>query len=207
MLTNGFWNNTGNGVAAFYGHDVYGVGQVDCSDHVVTQPISVSSTPHGTAIFSIDLLSSTDPRGIRPTTLRWRKNGVPLTDGLTAHGSTVSGSGTLSISISNVGPLDAGQYDIEITTFCRPAFHSNQAALTLNCDSYLDSDLDNDCDVDEEDYLSWQGCVTGAAIPQVNEECFLADFDFDNDVDMDDFGILQRCISGSGQLADVDCED
>jgi len=46
----------------------------------------------------------------------WQFNGgAPLTDGATGHGSTISGSGTYSLTIANVQPADYGIYTVNGT--------------------------------------------------------------------------------------------
>ena len=67
-------------------------------------------------------------------------------------------------------------------------------------------DLDDDCDVDQDDLDLFEVCASGPAIPVIGG-CEDRDFDNDEDADQDDFGILQRCLSGPVELADPTCAD
>ncbi|MHC4445212.1 MAG: Lcl domain-containing protein [Planctomycetota bacterium] len=68
--------------------------------------------------------------------------------------------------------------------------------------SYDPCDLDEDSDVDIDDFDLFEGCATGPAIPLVYPACEDADFDGDNDVDQSDFGILQVRLGTSGYYCD-----
>ncbi len=67
-------------------------------------------------------------------------------------------------------------------------------------------DLDQDGDVDHEDFSLFAACVSAPAVP-LGEGCEGSDFDNDDDVDQSDFGILQRCYCGKNQLPDPNCAD
>lgn len=83
------------------------------------------------------------------------------------------------------------------------------------------SDLDEDGDVDADDFGIFKVCATGPAVPytpaflpEPAPGCTLtpdgkghiaADFDLDGDVDHSDFGIFQRCFSGANTMADPNC--
>jgi hypothetical protein len=58
-------------------------------------------------------------------------------------------------------------------------------------------DLDADGDVDGDDFLLFNGCISGPSIPQTDDDCLKADFDGDGDVDQEDFGLFQSSITGS----------
>lgn len=66
-------------------------------------------------------------------------------------------------------------------------------------------DLDNDGDVDNDDFGEFQGCFTGPDLGPPVAGCEDADFDGDADVDQSDFGVLQRCISGADVPASPEC--
>lgn len=76
-------------------------------------------------------------------------------------------------------------------------------------------DLDDDGDVDMDDFAIFERCRTAPGIgpagkycdPQVEDctPCQRADLDEDEDVDQDDFAVFQRCFSGSDQSANPDC--
>ncbi|HOW74023.1 MAG TPA: right-handed parallel beta-helix repeat-containing protein [Phycisphaerae bacterium] len=70
----------------------------------------------------------------------------------------------------------------------------------------IPGDFDRDGDVDPDDFLVFQACVSGPAIPHDGTRtCQTADFDKDGDVDQSDFGLFQRCWSGANQPADPNC--
>lgn len=69
------------------------------------------------------------------------------------------------------------------------------------------ADMDDDGDVDIEDFGLFQTCYSGPGIAQTATACTLARLDNDDDVDHDDFGIFQRCLSGPNIPADPDCAD
>jgi hypothetical protein len=66
-------------------------------------------------------------------------------------------------------------------------------------------DLDEDGDVDLDDFGIFQACATGPDHGPPGTGCHTADFDSDDDVDQEDFGILQRCLTGPDAPPDADC--
>lgn len=75
-------------------------------------------------------------------TLQWRKNAVPLINGATGTGSTISGVNAESLVISNISPLDEGMYDCVLVNTCgtrtTDAVHVFECVGDLNCDHYVD---------------------------------------------------------------------
>jgi len=67
-------------------------------------------------------------------------------------------------------------------------------------------DFDRDGDVDMNDFATFQVCLSGPDIPQLNPLCILADADGDEDIDQDDFGTFQLCLSGANVPADPACD-
>jgi trimeric autotransporter adhesin len=67
--------------------------------------------------------------GYGTVTYQWRKNGVNVVDGPTGTGSILAGAGTTTLSVTNVGGLDAGSYDCVMTNSCGSA---PSAAADLN---------------------------------------------------------------------------
>jgi hypothetical protein len=53
------------------------------------------------------------------------------------------------------------------------------------------ADLDNDCDVDLDDYAIFFSCFAGPDVP-VAEECLDADLSGDGDVDLEDLALFQN---------------
>ncbi|MHC4673227.1 MAG: lamin tail domain-containing protein [Planctomycetota bacterium] len=72
------------------------------------------------------------------------------------------------------------------------------------CFTLIPGDFNRDGDVDQDDYMQFESCASGPAIPYTGN-CADADFDSDNDVDQSDFGIVQRCFSGHDVTADPNC--
>ncbi len=65
-------------------------------------------------------------------------------------------------------------------------------------------DFDTDGDVDEDDLLALQNCLSAASLPFI-AGCASKDLDTDGDVDLSDFGRFQICISGTNLPADPTC--
>ena len=57
-------------------------------------------------------------------------------------------------------------------------------------------DFDGDGDVDQEDFGTFQRCISGATVPQSDPSCAAALLDVDDDVDAADFAIFEACYSG-----------
>lgn len=67
-------------------------------------------------------------------------------------------------------------------------------------------DFDRDCDIDDGDFETFLGCVSGPAVA-IGPGCEDKDFDADGDVDQSDFGVLQRCFTGGSGPINRDCVD
>jgi len=114
------------------------------------------------------------------------------------------------LTVSGVTTLDAGVYQCAVTT----GFNSVESAgATLSMLPVVPADLDQDCDVDQDDVTTFESCAGGPGVPYP-ADCPLpfdghdpvaADFDADLDVDQADFGALQRCLSGANVPPDPDC--
>lgn len=76
-------------------------------------------------------------------TYQWRRNGETLSDGVTSHGSTLTGVTTTELTISAVHLGDGGIYDAVVTQSCDGNAIQNAAAIV----SILSNPLgDFDCD-------------------------------------------------------------
>ncbi|HNQ23963.1 MAG TPA: hypothetical protein PKK06_12805 [Phycisphaerae bacterium] len=85
-----------------------------------------------------------------------------------------------------------------------PSFHDRQIAWVENDGIYLGDlvlpgDLDDDGDVDTDDYIVLAGCLAGPL------EIGPADFDDDADVDWDDLAAWLGCFHGPGVVATGPC--
>lgn len=66
-------------------------------------------------------------------------------------------------------------------------------------------DFDGDGDVDQDDFGTFQRCLSGPNVPQTLPECWKARRDNDNDVDATDYELFQACMSGPGKPANLAC--
>ncbi len=71
------------------------------------------------------------------------------------------------------------------------------------CDAFI-LDVDEDCDVDQNDLAAMLACLSGPARP-IGEGCGVFDLDADGDVDQGDFGLFQPCLTGEGLPAEPAC--
>jgi hypothetical protein len=85
--------------------------QAVSAPYIISQPQSLIIAPGGTAAFNVV------PAGIAPVTYQWRLNGLALA------GATES-----SLTVTNVGPADAGNYSVLLT---------NAAGWTLSSNALL----------------------------------------------------------------------
>ena len=69
-----------------------------------------------------------------------------------------------------------------------------QIAVSLRV--FIPGDLDEDGDVDQEDFGQFQACLSGAGVVAAMG-CEDADFDLDGDVDVDDRLQFQECMGGA----------
>ncbi len=79
------------------------------------QPYSQTVNPGSNVTFT-----ATPVGGIGSVSEQWYRSGAPLTDGPTGTGSTLSGSLTASLTVSNVSNLDYGDYFAVVTDGCGP---------------------------------------------------------------------------------------
>lgn len=122
-----------------------------------------------------------------PTHEEWTGTETQWSSGTITTVPTASGVWYLHVQGYNASHVANGTFDYEIS--------AGRGVLP---------DLDDDGDVDLDDFDLFHACVTGPAVePSVN--CKNRDFDGDDDVDLEDFGILQRCYSGDGNPASADC--
>jgi CubicO group peptidase (beta-lactamase class C family) len=86
-----------------------------------------------------------------------------------------------------------------------PAGNSPQnISVTLHVVSVL-PDLDEDGDVDQEDFGEFQACLSGQDTPPPS--CLGADFNHNGLVDQLDFAVFLGCLSGPNVMADRTCDD
>jgi hypothetical protein len=71
-----------------------------------------------------------------PSSYRWHKSGIPLNNGPTGSGSTLSGADTPVLTITAAGPADIGQYFCRAVNTCGSADSSTSvlSECYANCD-------------------------------------------------------------------------
>jgi len=96
---------------SFYGTTTAGglgghgtVFRLSFAPQIITQPTNQTVLAGTSAAFAVSLFGS------QPLFCQWRFNGSPLTDG-----GNISGSGTSTLTISNVSPLNAGKYSLSVS--------------------------------------------------------------------------------------------
>lgn len=109
FLTSGYQNSSGGFVESVLGPVLF-----------LTQPASSTNDAGTTATFSVVA------EGSPPLVCSWRKNGVPLVDG-----GNLSGSGTATLTLSDVLHADAGSYSVVVSNGLGPVT-SSVATLTVN---------------------------------------------------------------------------
>ncbi len=97
----------------------YGPAWAFDADNSNCVPVFVARNPDDT-IFSrcASVILNAGAGGSGPISYVWTRNGQPITDGLTAHGSTIEGASTSRLLINNPHPADAGAYACIVTGAC-----------------------------------------------------------------------------------------
>lgn len=75
---------------------------------LLSPPQALTVSPGGTASFAATAAGS------GPFSYEWEDGGVPLMDGLSPSGATITGSDTATLEISGVGYRDAGNYGVTV---------------------------------------------------------------------------------------------
>jgi len=117
----------------------------------------------------------------------WRRDEIPLSDGPTGTGSVLAGVETPTLRIENLGPADAGSYDVVVTNSCGTVT-SLATMVTPNC---CPADLDGDGVVDDADFAAFAIAydILACAAPEMAVDC-PADFNRDGVVDDADFQVF-----------------
>ncbi len=77
------------------------------------------------------IVLATSVTGTTPITYQWFKDGVPLTDGSTGTGSTISGALTDTLTITHSSSADSGDYHLLASNDCGQTA-SNTATVVIN---------------------------------------------------------------------------
>jgi gliding motility-associated-like protein len=94
---------------------------------ISTQPAPLSQCAGSNASFSV----SATGNGLN---YQWRVNGTVLT-----NGGRISGANSSTLTIANVSPADAGNYDVVITNTCATTATSNTASLSVTTPAAITS--------------------------------------------------------------------
>lgn len=101
--------------------------------------IAVQPKPLTVSIATMARFGVTPANGYSQIAYEWRRNGIPLSDGHTPQGSLIAGSTAAALSISNVTPVDAGDYDCVVTNPCG-SVTSATASLNVDGSCYANCD-------------------------------------------------------------------
>jgi hypothetical protein len=191
----GKWNDTKNGAQCCYGTEIHGLVEIACPDAVQLSPDDTLTTPGNNIVLNASLNAGASGYG-RKATYQWRRNGIPLTNGVTPWGSTISGarttnssSATTSLTISNAQPNDTGEYDVAIITTCRPSLNTEAAIIQVR--SACPADLNADNKVDDDDFVIFAAAynLLLCSDPSMPAGC-PADLNADTNVDDADFALF-----------------
>jgi hypothetical protein len=141
--------------------------------------IAVRPAPRVVPAGDDGIFSITPAAGYTDLAYAWRKDGQPLNDGVTSHGSVVSGSSAPVLTIASARAADAGVYDCVVSSPCGPA-QSSAAALTVTgaCPADWNADgVANSADISAF-LTAWLGSVMGGTL--------VADFNADSQVNSND---------------------
>lgn len=78
----------------------------------------VSGHPDPVSIFSGQSIIFSVPASSADNAYQWRKGGSPLADGPTGGGSSLSGTTSATLTITNAATTDAGSYDCAVASSC-----------------------------------------------------------------------------------------
>lgn len=110
-----------------------------------------------------------------------------------ANNSPNDGTG---LAMGNWRPRAAGFLEVDYFGIRDPASPPARCRI-------LSQDVNRDGDVDVDDFIVFQSCFRGPAIPYPagldHVACRCLDADQDGDVDLADFGVFQQCFNGQGQ--------
>jgi hypothetical protein len=156
---------------------------------IAQQPSSQTLGCGGDANFAIQ-----PAQGYDGLSFQWRKGGVPLSNGPTGTGSTVSGADTANLAVALARNADAGSYDCVITNTCGSA---TSLAATLTVTGCLAGDLDGDGQFDTDDVAPFSlSLIDLAAYQQQYPNGNSINGDMNNDLSLDgkDIGPFVVCL-------------
>ncbi len=147
-----------------------------CEPVITQNPLAQTSCLLGNPAFSVRAV------GAGPLTYQWRRNSVPLVDGVQVSGSLVAGANSRLMRVFGFGFADQGAYDVVITGSCGTT--TTSVATTFVCRP----DLSCDGIVTDSDFPIFVAAyeILDCADPAMPFGC-PADFNADGFVDDADF--------------------
>jgi hypothetical protein len=133
----GTWVVTINGSAVNVGVQGYALAVTGDVNNLVCPTVTLPPGPQSVAVGQTAAFSVT-ATGTLPLTYRWRRGGVPLTDG-----GNISGATTTTLTIAPVDFADAGDYDAVVGNACGSTTSATAplavwALGDMNCDGLVD---------------------------------------------------------------------
>jgi glucose/arabinose dehydrogenase len=145
---------------------------------VITQQPAPEMACLGNAVQLSVLATSTGS----PAAYRWRLGGSTLSDGALPSGTVVGGSGTATLTLSNVQPDEAGSYSCLLSNACMTVA-SNSVPVSVNSADF-NNDGDSGTDADIEAFFA---CLAGNCCVACGSADFNADGDVGTDADIESF--------------------
>ncbi|MEY2879071.1 MAG: hypothetical protein RLZZ15_1451, partial [Verrucomicrobiota bacterium] len=93
-------------------------------------PTIVTPPAAATLLYGSNATFTVVASGTTPFTYQWRKGGVNLANGAVTNAATVSGATTITLTLTSITSLDAGNYDVVVTNSVNSTT-SAAAALTV----------------------------------------------------------------------------
>jgi hypothetical protein len=94
---------------------------------IVQQPVGLTINCNGNANFSMQAAA-----GYEASTYAWEHFGAPMTNGVTPHGSLVSGANTATLSITNAKAPDIGSYRCVVQNGSCGSVNSTAVTMRVN---------------------------------------------------------------------------
>jgi pectin methylesterase-like acyl-CoA thioesterase len=95
---------------------------------ITAQPVSYSGSPGDDVAFNVTV----DANSVPPLNYQWYLGAAPLADGATGNGSTIYGSTTASLAVTNAQAGDNGSYTVVIANTYGSATSAPPAVLTIS---------------------------------------------------------------------------
>lgn len=110
-----------------------------------------------------------------------------------------------TVTVNYASGLPVGDYEGTITVAAAGALNTPQTITVKLTVRPHRGDMDNDDDVDQEDFGEFQTCLSGLGIEQSDPACRWALLDGDNDVDGKDFEVFTACMGPPNVEATIGC--